>query len=161
MVLPNTEPIKVPTAVAIGSPWLMENGGRIGGLLLVLAGLYQLSPLKRACLAKCRTPLGFIMTSWREGYGGAFRMGLQHGWYCTGCCWLLFLILFPLGVMNILAMVALTALIYVEKALPVGPRVAQLAAAALVVYGLVVILMPALLPGMPQAGMGSVDMPGM
>lgn len=145
-------------ALAMNSMWLVENGGRIGGLLLVLAGLYQLSPLKTACLSKCRTPLSFIMTSWRDGRGGAFRMGIEHGWYCMGCCWLLFLILFPLGVMNIAAMVVLTALIFAEKSLPIGPRVAQGAAAALVLYGAVVMAMPQFLPVMPQA---MPDTPGM
>lgn len=145
-------------ALAMNSMWLVDNGGRIGGLLLVLAGLYQLSPLKTACLSKCRTPLSFIMTSWRDGRGGAFRMGIEHGWYCMGCCWLLFLILFPLGVMNIAAMVVLTALIFAEKSLPIGPRVAQGAAAALVLYGAVVMAMPQFLPVMPQA---MPDTPGM
>lgn len=152
-------------ALAMNSMWLMENSGRIGGLLLVLAGLYQLSPLKTACLNKCRTPLSFIMTSWRDGKAGAFRMGLEHGWYCMGCCWLLFLILFPLGVMNIAAMVLLTALIFAEKALPVGLRVAQGAAVALVLYGALVMVMPELLPAMGMPAMetpgGMEGMPGM
>jgi len=70
---------------------------RIGGTVLVAAGLYQLTPLKGLCLSKCRTPINFIMTSWRDGAAGALRMGLLHGPYCAGCCWLLFVILFPLG----------------------------------------------------------------
>ncbi|HEX8215037.1 MAG TPA: DUF2182 domain-containing protein, partial [Allosphingosinicella sp.] len=73
----------------------------------MLAGLYQLTPLKDLCLSKCRTPVGFIMTSWRDGTVGALRMGLLHGLWCLGCCWLLFAILFPLGMMNIAAMAAL------------------------------------------------------
>lgn len=144
-------------AAALQSMWLAENGGRFGGVLLVLAGLYQLSPLKTACLSKCRSPLSFIMGSWRDGYAGAFRMGLEHGWYCTGCCWLLFAILFPLGVMNIVAMALLTALIFAEKSLPVGPRVAQGAAVALVVYGVLVVFVPELLPAGTQP-MGTADM---
>nr|WP_246750178.1 DUF2182 domain-containing protein [Mesorhizobium caraganae] len=70
---------------------------RIGGALLLMAGAYQLSPLKDLCLAKCRTPIGFILTSWRDGQWGAVRMGLEHGLFCLGCCWLLFLALFPSG----------------------------------------------------------------
>jgi hypothetical protein len=66
----------------------MDNAVRVGGALLVLAGLYQLSPLKRVCLTECRSPLSFILSSWRDGRGGAFRMGLEHGIYCLGCCWL-------------------------------------------------------------------------
>lgn len=127
-------------------PWLAENGARVGGGLLLLAGLYQLSPLKNVCLSTCRSPLSFLLTSWRDGYLGAIRMGIEHGVFCLGCCWLLFLILFPLGVMNVGVMAAITALIFAEKSLPVGPRVAQVAAGVLVVYGLLVILMPQLLP---------------
>jgi predicted metal-binding membrane protein len=119
---------------------------RIGGAILILAGLYQLSPLKNVCLAKCRTPLTFIMTSWREGVAGAIRMGVEHGLYCLGCCWLLFVILFPLGIMNVAAMAAVTLLIFAEKTLPWGRRAASVAAAILVVYGGVVIARPEALP---------------
>jgi predicted metal-binding membrane protein len=128
------------------SMWLMENGPRLGGALLVAAGIYQLSPLKRVCLSKCRTPLQFIMTSWHDGYGGAFRMGIEHGAFCLGCCWLLFVILFPLGIMNIAVMAVLTALIFAEKALPVGRQLSLLAGIALVAYGVVVVFVPAALP---------------
>lgn len=130
------------------SPWLLDHAGRLGGALLVLAGLYQLSPLKRVCLTKCRTPLQFIVGSWRDGAGGAFRMGLAHGAYCLGCCWLLFAILFPLGVMNVALMALLTLLIFAEKSWPLGRRIGQAAALILIVYGVLVILMPGLLPTM-------------
>jgi predicted metal-binding membrane protein len=140
-------------AVAVGAeqlgdqvPWVMDNAARIGGAVLILAGLYQFSPLKRVCLTKCRSPLSFILGSWRDGRGGAFRMGLEHGMYCLGCCWLLFVILFPLGVMNVAAMAVITLLIFAEKSLPVGRRVAQVAAGALVVYGALVVFLPQLLP---------------
>ncbi len=128
------------------SMWLMMNAPRIGGALLVVAGLYQLSPLKNICLAKCRTPLQFILSSWRDGYGGAFRMGFVHGAYCLGCCWLLFVILFPLGIMNIAVMALLTVLIYAEKSFPLGRQISQIAGVALVSYGVLVVLVPALLP---------------
>jgi predicted metal-binding membrane protein len=126
--------------------WLMDNAARIGGGVLVLAGVYQLSPLKRSCLSKCRTPLDFILGSWRDGYVGSFRMGLEHGSYCLGCCWLLFVILFPLGVMNVGAMVAITLLIFAEKSLPRGETIAQVAAVALVAYGALVVSVPDALP---------------
>ena len=103
------------------SPWLMLHAARIGGGILVVAGLYQLSPLKDRCLGRCRTPLQFVLGSWRDGPGGAVRMGVEHGIYCLGCCWLSFAILFPLGVMNIAAMAAITALIFAEKTLAIGP----------------------------------------
>lgn len=137
--------------LASQSMWLTDNASRIGGVVLIAAGLYQLSPLKNTCLAKCRTPLQFVMTSWRDGAGGAVRMGIEHGVYCLGCCWLLFVILFPLGMMNIAALALLTALIFAEKVLPVGRAVSAFAGVALVVYGAVVVFMPTFLPAMRLA----------
>ncbi len=129
-------------------PWLMVNAARIGGSLFVLAGLYQLSPLKHSCLAKCRTPLDFIFSSWRDGYWGAFRMGLEHGVYCLGCCWLLFVIFFPFGMMNVAAMAVVTLLIFAEKSFPMGQKIAQFAALALIAYGILVMALPSALPTM-------------
>lgn len=119
-----------------------ETAARIGGALFVLAGAYQLSPLKNVCLAKCRNPLTFVLTAWRDGTGGALRMGLEHGGYCLGCCWLLFLILFPLGTMNVAAMAVVTLLIFAEKSLARGRRIASWAGIALIVYGLTVLAVP-------------------
>ncbi len=130
------------------SMWLMQNASRLGGAILVIAGLYQLSPLKHVCLSKCRTPLQFILSSWHDGYGGAFRMGLEHGAYCLGCCWLLFVLLFPLGIMNIAVMALLTVLIYAEKSFPIGRQISQAAGVALIVYGVLVTFIPAALPSM-------------
>ncbi len=132
--------------LAAPSTWLMENAARLGGVVLLAAGLYQLSPLKDICLSKCRTPLQFILSSWHDGYGGAFRMGLEHGAYCLGCCWLLFVILFPLGIMNLAVMALLTALIFAEKALPIGRQISKLAGVGLIVYGVIVLFLPAALP---------------
>jgi predicted metal-binding membrane protein len=133
-------------AMADQSPWLMDHAAQVGGAILVAAGLYQLTPLKYRCLSQCRSPLAFVLTSWREGYGGAFRMGVEHGVYCAGCCWLLFVLLFPLGMLNIAALAGITALIFAEKSLPIGRQVTWLAAAALIIYGVVVLLFPAALP---------------
>jgi predicted metal-binding membrane protein len=119
---------------------------RIGGAVIILAGLYQLSPWKNACLAKCRSPLSFIMTSWREGSSGAVRMGVEHGAFCLGCCWLLFVILFPLGMMNVAAMALITLLILAEKMLPWGAASARLGAAALILYGVLILAAPQALP---------------
>jgi len=130
------------------SMWLMQNAARLGGAILVIAGLYQLSPLKHVCLSKCRTPLQFILGSWHDGYGGAFRMGLEHGAYCLGCCWLLFVILFPLGIMNIAVMALLTVLIYAEKSFPIGRQISQAAGVALILYGVLVTFIPNALPSM-------------
>lgn len=127
-------------------PWFMDNIARIGGILLILVGLYQLSPLKRICLTKCRSPLQFILTSWRNGYLGSFRMGTEHGAYCLGCCWLLFILLFPLGIMNILVMALLTLLIFAEKSLFFGQKIAKAAALFFILYGVFAILKPSILP---------------
>jgi predicted metal-binding membrane protein len=119
---------------------------RVSGVLFIVAGLYQFTPWKNVCLSHCRTPIGFIMTSWRDGVGGAFRMGLGHGAYCLGCCWLLFVILFPLGIMNVAAMAVVTAFIFAEKTFPWGRQIVRTGAAALVAYGVAVLAAPSLLP---------------
>src|SRR5882672_3328179 len=130
---------------------------RVGGTLLIAAGLYQLTPLKDLCLSKCRTPISFIVTSWQDGVAGALRMGLLHGGYCLGCCWLLFVILFPLGIMNVAAMAVITLVIFAEKTLPWGRAAARAAAVVLIAYGFVVVTTPQLLPTYhPVNGM---DMP--
>jgi predicted metal-binding membrane protein len=125
---------------------------RIGGALLMIGGAYQLSPLKDLCLAKCRTPIGFILTSWRDGYWGAVRMGLEHGLFCLGCCWLLFLALFPLGIMNVAAMAVVTLLIFAEKTLPSGGGIAKVSGVALLLYGAAVLVFPQALPTFQPAG---------
>jgi predicted metal-binding membrane protein len=119
---------------------------RAAGGLLVAAGVYQLSPLKRACLVRCRTPFMFMLRYWRDGRWGAVTMGLRHGLYCLGCCWLLFLVLLPLGVMNVGAMVAVAALVFAEKALPYGDTVGKVAAFILIGYGLFALSRPDALP---------------
>jgi predicted metal-binding membrane protein len=133
-------------AVATRTALSPATAARVGGAVLVAAGLYQLTPLKDLCLSKCRTPITFIMTSWRDGAAGALRMGLLHGAYCLGCCWLLFVILFPLGIMNIAAMAVITLVIFAEKTLPWGRAAVSAAAVALIVYGLIVLAAPQLLP---------------
>jgi predicted metal-binding membrane protein len=132
--------------LGVQSMWVMENAARLGGVVLLVAGLYQLSLLKDICLSKCRTPFQFILSSWHDGYGGAFHMGLEHGAYCLGCCWLLFVILFPLGMMNLAVMALLTALIFAEKALPIGRQISKLAGGGMIVYGVIVLFLPIALP---------------
>jgi predicted metal-binding membrane protein len=132
--------------LAADSGWIMGQWARIAGVLLIAAGLYQLTPLKDVCLSKCRSPMAFLMTSWRDGKTGAVQMGLRHGGYCLGCCWLLFVILVPLGVMNVAAMVVITLFVFGEKCLPAGNHLARAAALLLVVYGIVVLAVPGALP---------------
>ena len=127
-------------------PWLMRNATRIGGGLLVLAGLYQFMPIKRVCLAKCGRPQQFIRDEWRDGRAGALRMGLSHGLSCLGANWLLCVLLFPLGLMNLAAMAVLTVLICAEKCFPQAERIAWGAGLALILYGTLVIVVPAALP---------------
>lgn len=132
--------------LASRSMWVADNWGRVGGALLVVAGVYQVTPLKQFCLRHCRTPLSFVMQHWREGRPGAARMGLTHGLYCMGCCWLLFLILIPLGMMNVAAMAAVAALVFAEKVLPWGRVADAVVGLVLVVGGVAVALRPELLP---------------
>ena len=109
--------------------------GYLGGALLLAAGAFQWSPLKYACLKQCRTPMGFLMTSWREGRGGALRMGLEHGAYCLGCCWALMLLLFVLGVMNLVWIAALSAFVLAEKAAPAGEHFSRVTGVLLAGWG--------------------------
>jgi predicted metal-binding membrane protein len=121
---------------AMLTPAMTASSGRLAGGILVAAGAYQLTPVKGACLTRCRSPLGFLMTNWRAGSLGALRMGLLHGVYCLGCCWLLMCLLFVVGVMNLVWVAALTAFVLVEKIGPFGPTVARVAGASMIVFGI-------------------------
>lgn len=107
----------------------------VGALLLIAAGLYQLTPLKRVCVSKCRSPLGFLMGSFRPGYAGAFMTGLQHGAFCIGCCWLLMLLAWVGGMMNIAWMAALSLLVIAEKSLPQAAWLIDAAGVILLIGG--------------------------
>jgi len=95
-----------------------------GAAILAIAGVYQLTPLKRACLRACRSPLGFMMQRSPVGVAAAFRLGVEHGTHCLGCCWAMMLVLFAGGVMNLVVILALTAWVLVEKLAPFGERTA-------------------------------------
>jgi len=127
-------------AVAILSPAMATTSPFLGGALLIAAGVFQWTPLKRACLAMCRSPLSFLMSGWREGRRGAFVMGLRHGLFCLGCCWALMSLLFVTGVMNLLWVAIIALAVLAEKALPNGDRVGRVAGVALVVAGALVAL---------------------
>ncbi|MEZ5445766.1 MAG: DUF2182 domain-containing protein [Gammaproteobacteria bacterium] len=107
----------------------------LGGVLLVAAGLYQLTPWKHACLRRCRGPVEFIARHWRRGYGGALRMGILHGAHCAGCCWLAMGLLFYGGVMNVYWIVGLSALMLMEKLLPAGHAVGTMSGVAFIAWG--------------------------
>jgi predicted metal-binding membrane protein len=107
----------------------------LGGALLISAGVFQWSPLKYVCLTHCRSPIGFLMSEWREGTGGALKMGLRHGAFCVGCCWVLMALLFVLGVMNLLWIAALAGFVLLEKAIPGGQQVGRLTGVLLAGWG--------------------------
>jgi predicted metal-binding membrane protein len=102
-------------------------------LLLGAAGIYQLTPLKHACLATCQSPMSFLTRRWRSGPVGAFRMGIDHGVYCVGCCWALMVLLFAGGVMNLVVIAALTVFVAFEKLVPLGVWGPRVTGAALLV----------------------------
>jgi predicted metal-binding membrane protein len=97
------------------SPQMSASSPVLAGAVLVAAGLYQLTAFKIACLSQCRSPLGFLMTNWRDGISGAFNMGARHGLFCLGCCWALMLVLFAVGVMNLGWIAALMIIVLIEK----------------------------------------------
>jgi predicted metal-binding membrane protein len=113
------------------TPMMEPQSPMIAALLLAIAGAYQLTPQKLACLRRCRTPLSFLLQHWRPGIAGAFRLGLAHGLYCLGCCWALMLLLFAGGVMNLTVIVALTLWVLVEKFAPFGEWTARIGGVAL------------------------------
>ncbi|WP_456280279.1 DUF2182 domain-containing protein [Cupriavidus sp. JZ107] len=121
------------------SPAMAISSRVAGGAILSLAGLYQLTPWKRACLAHCRSPLGFLMTNWRDGKRGALTMGIRHGAFCLGCCWALMAMLFVTGVMALLWVAALALLVLLEKAGPAGLQVARLSGVVLIAAGVLLI----------------------
>lgn len=129
--------------VAAVSQWMLHQhalmtsamghvGPVLGGILLVIAGAFQFSRLKEACLSKCRSPVGFLMTEWRDGKAGAFMMGARHGVFCTGCCWALMLLMFAGGVMSLAWMGALALFFLVEKLVP-RPRLFSRTTGALLI----------------------------
>lgn len=118
------------------SHMLRIQGSMIGGGIIIAAGLFQLTPIKAACLQKCRSPMGFVLTDWRSGRAGAFQMGLKHGQYCIGCCWGLMMVLFVGGVMNLTTIAVLSGIVAIEKLAPRGQIFSKLGGVLLIVWGL-------------------------
>ncbi len=116
-------------------PMIVSVSPGLTAALLLVAGVYQFSPLKRLCLSRCRTPFGFLLGEWRAGTGGAFAMGLRHGLHCLGCCWALMALLFVGGAMNLAWVAALAVAAGVEKLLPRGERLAAALGIALICIG--------------------------
>jgi predicted metal-binding membrane protein len=126
-----------------------DDTGRVltGGTLL-LAAVYELTPLKRVCLDKCRSPLGLLLGSWRDGWTGALRMGMRNGAWCVGCCWALMASLFALGVMSPVWMAVVAGLIAVEKVLPWRRAATYGTALVLLGLGVLVLVAPQVVPGL-------------
>jgi predicted metal-binding membrane protein len=125
---------------ALLSPMMVSNSPALGGALLVGAGIYQLTPFKDACLEHCRSPAHFISGHWRPGTPGALRMGIEHGAYCLGCCWVLMGLLFFGGVMNLLWIAAITLFVLLEKVVPFGAGGGRWAGVGMVLVGTLVFL---------------------
>ncbi len=134
------------SAAAALAQWLLHQGmllsssmvvasPRIAGVILIAAGAYQFTPAKNQCLRQCQSPLGFLLSNWRDGPGGALQMGLRHGAYCLGCCWALMLVLFVVGAMNLAWVAALTVFILFEKFGRSGALVARVGGLAMIGFG--------------------------
>jgi len=122
-------------AFAMLSPAMAASSARVAGAILLIAGLYQLLPLKSACLSRCRSPIAFLMTRWRDGLLGAVEMGLRHGAWCLGCCFALMTVLFAVGVMNLVFVAALALFVLLEKTGPAGLLVARAGGVLLLAAG--------------------------
>jgi predicted metal-binding membrane protein len=136
-----------------------ELGRWAAGGTLILAAVYELTPFKDVCLTKCRSPLGFLLGSWRGGLMGALNMGARHGAWCVGCCWALMASLFALGVMSLAWMAFVAALIALEKTLPWGRAATYATAVVLLVLGVVLIAAPDAVPGLTVPGGGGMGAP--
>ncbi len=132
--------------LAVAAQWGLERAGLLsammvgtsvilGAVLLIAAGVWQLTPLKHACLKHCRSPVHFLSSHWRKGRFGAFRMGVAHGAFCLGCCWFLMALLFYGGVMNLYWIVGLALFVLLEKVMPAGQRLGGIAGVGLIAWG--------------------------
>lgn len=122
---------------ALLSPLMVSTSPGLGAALLIAAGVYQLTPLKNACLRNCRAPAHFLSRHWRAGSLGAFRMGLRLGTYCVGCCWILMALLFVDGVMNLIWIAAIAIFVLLEKSSPFGDVSGRFAGVAMMLVGAV------------------------
>jgi predicted metal-binding membrane protein len=130
-----------------------HGGPIVAGTAIVIAGVYQLTPLKRVCLRHCRTPFHWVLHRWHNGPLGPARMGLEHGGYCIGCCWALMVVLFAVGVMSLAWMAVIAGLVFAEKVLPRGERLATVFAVTLVALGVWIAVAPESVPFLTQPGM--------
>ena len=128
---------------AIGASYLTFiswTSRKLSGVILIIAGVYQWLPLKSTCLTHCQSPFGFLSQYWREGVKGGFVLGVRHGAFCVGCCWLLMTLLFVVGVMNLLWVAALAAFVLVEKLVRGGALMGRLTGVAVAGWGLFLLM---------------------
>jgi predicted metal-binding membrane protein len=146
-----------------GDVFAWDHAGRsVAGATLLVAAGYELTPLKDVCLGKCRSPLGSLLGSWRDGWSGALRMGVQNGAWCVGCCWALMASLFALGAMSVTWMAVVAGLIAVEKTLPWRRAATYGTTALLLGLGVLLLVAPDAVPGLTTpASDAASDMPGM
>jgi predicted metal-binding membrane protein len=141
--------IAVAGSRAAGDVLMWDRAGRwVAGATLIVAGVYELTPLKNVCLGKCRSPLGFLLGSWRDGRAGALQMGAKHGAWCVGCCWALMASFFALGIMSVAWMAFVAGLIAVEKTLPWRRAATWGTAGVLLVLGALLLVAPDAIPGL-------------
>jgi predicted metal-binding membrane protein len=139
----------------VGDELAWDRGGRwFAGFVLAIAAVYEVTPFKDVCLGKCRSPLGFLLGSWRDGIPGALRMGARHGAWCVGCCWALMAALFALGVMSLAWMAFIAGLVAVEKLIPSRRLATYGAAALLLALGVLLVAAPDLNAGFTVPGSG-------
>jgi predicted metal-binding membrane protein len=127
-------------------PWFSDWTTVGIAIVLMGAGLYQFSAWKGICLTHCRSPLSFILHKWRQGLGGAFLMGADHGAYCVGCCWALMLVMFVMGLMSLVWMGGLTVVIFVEKVTRYGPTLSKVIGGIFILLGISILLEPSVVP---------------
>ena len=126
--------------VALLNPEMIITSKVLGGIILITAGLFQFTPLKNTCLRNCRSPISFIHQYWKDGKAGALRMGIQNGIYCLGCCWILMILLFVSGIMNILWIAIITLFVVIEKILPPAKIISSISGISLIVFGIIILL---------------------
>ncbi|MFT5975743.1 MAG: putative metal-binding membrane protein [Gammaproteobacteria bacterium] len=122
------------------SPMMTSSSMWFTAILLLVAGVVQFTPLKDACLRHCRTPMGYLLTEWKDGAVGAWRMGVKHGLICLGCCWALMGLLYVAGVMNLVWVAALTTVVIIEKLHPAGVKIGKFLGGALIALGIIQIV---------------------
>ena len=123
---------------ALLSPMMVSNSVGLGAFLIIIAGIYQWLPIKDRCLQQCRSPVEFVTTHWRKGTLGAFQLGITHGMFCLGCCWVLMFLLFVGGVMNLLWIAAITLFVLLEKMLPLGDTGGRVMGVVMIITGTVI-----------------------